>query len=97
MGVINAVQWASVLRDDVAHGAVFKVNEQGHFHLPPDYNTKRTFALSAMPVAGAFTWAKYHYVAAQIVDISAKFTALRHAILDYEDDVIARSKDRTII
>jgi hypothetical protein len=87
--IINAVQWASKRRDDVAHGVIFSSitvddTHYGAFLLPPEYNTGRTFAYigdSADPLR--IMRAKYRYTSANIREWQSKFSELAEAILIY--------------
>jgi hypothetical protein len=85
----NAVQWASVLRDDLAHGITWDhiaVDDEmlGGFLLPADYNTGRTFAF-AQPENSplSFMKAHYRYISEDILLIASKFSELREKIYDY--------------
>jgi hypothetical protein len=89
INIVNAVQWASNRRDDIAHGIVWgKIRTDGKdfgaFHMPPEYNTGRTHAF---PQSGtfAFSTAKYRYVAADIATFGDKFGELRRTIRGYAD------------
>jgi hypothetical protein len=87
--IINAVQWASKRRDDIAHGTiigriVIDGESYGGFLVPPEYNTGRTFAFmgdDADPLR--FIRAKYRYTASNIMEWQSKFGLLREAIWDY--------------
>jgi hypothetical protein len=84
--IINAVQWASNRRDDVAHGVTQGTTlddvPYGYFLFPPDYNSERTTAF-LYPEKGDplyFKAAKYRYTSDQISEFGNKFQQLQSAI-----------------
>jgi hypothetical protein len=87
--IINAVQWASKRRDDIAHGVIWgnlilDGVHYGSFLMPPDYNTGRSHAFmedSTDPLR--FTRAKYRYTSADISPFFEKFSFLRNEIDGY--------------
>lgn len=87
--IINAVQWASRRRDDIAHGIIWagiKIDnvDYGSFLMPPEYNTGRTFAFMAdTPDPLRLMRAKYRYTANNIQEWRSKFAGLREAIWSY--------------
>jgi hypothetical protein len=94
---LNAVGWASKLRDDVVHGAVTGISIVrddgslailGSFLMPPDYNTDRTTTNAQRDEIVAFTTARYRYVAAQINEFASSFGRLRFNIESYKQHLI---------
>jgi hypothetical protein len=93
MDVINAVQWASKRRDDIAHGVVQGVKidnrDYGHFLFPPEYNTGRTHLYSE-PSADPLQLipSKYRFVDTEVSMFSQKFADLRNAIIAFQISVV---------
>jgi hypothetical protein len=103
MEVLNVVQWASRLRDDIAHGIVWpfmtvevrdsearttKTERLGCFLMPPEYKTDRTHAY---PRGGGHPTemlkAEYCFTSKNIEQIAFNFIAVRAVIQRYEGDV----------
>jgi hypothetical protein len=100
VSILSAAQWASRLRDDIAHGLVredmeivtrrddeiIKEEQFGSFLMPPEYNTERTHAhpKEYTHLADAYM-ARYCYNSSDINDIKLKFYALVGAITSYLD------------
>jgi hypothetical protein len=101
MDIIQAVQRASRIRDDIAHGIVrtdliIDNEDYGSFHMPPRYNTGRSYAFKQKEDGPlAFLRAKYRYTANDIVLFGRKFTELGDTIHAYLISVI-RKQDGTI-
>jgi hypothetical protein len=79
---------ASRRRDEIAHGVVIPIainsEPMGSFLFPPEYNTQRTHAyMNNLIDPLAFMRGKYRYTAPQIMEIGAKFSALRLRLLNY--------------
>jgi hypothetical protein len=107
MEVLNVVQWASKLRDDIAHGIVwpyatvqFGISEGvtrteaiGCFLLPPEYKTDRTYAF---PRHGGHPTelmrAEYCFTSKNIEDIALKFMAVRAVIGRFRQQVTKNNK-----
>jgi hypothetical protein len=90
--IVNAVEWASARRDDVAHGVVLggitiDGVKYGSFHVPPEYNTSRTH-LNMQPASQSFLRERYRYTSEDIMTFAAKFSELRNAIWDFTMKVL---------
>jgi hypothetical protein len=104
--ILNVVQWASKLRDDIAHGIVWpymtiqfgvsegvtKTEKIGCFLLPPEYKTDRTYAF---PQSGGHPTemlkAEYCFTSKDIKDIVFNFIAVRALIQRYKKLVTKNS------
>jgi len=89
--IINAFQWGSILRDDIAHGVARahrititgNTYDFGTFHLPPDYNTGRTnLRGDGGGTSAPHTTARYRYVGEDIENIAHRFNVLRDVTQD---------------
>jgi hypothetical protein len=99
--IIEAVRRASRLRDDIAHGIVrtglgMDHVDYGYFHMPPRYNTGRSYAFKREEDGPlAYLRAKYRYTTSDIVLFGRKFIELRDTIHAYLISVI-RKEDGTV-
>ena len=98
--IINAVQRASRIRDDIAHGIVWsdiviEGNDYGAFHMPPEYNTGRTHAFRIDDSELGVLLAKYRYTADDIAKFAQKVLELTETIHSYIRSIIRR-EDGTI-
>ena len=97
--IINAVQWGSKRRDDIAHGIIWGLITvagvgYGAFLMPPEYNTGRTHAsVVDEPDPLRFTKTKYRYTSKDIWSVAEKFMILRKTINDY-NNLIRREDGR---
>jgi hypothetical protein len=98
--ILNTAQWASKLRDDIAHGLVredmevvtrqndkiIKEEQFGSFLMPPEHNTDRTYAHDQeyTHLSAAYK-ARYCYNSGNINGIKLKFYELLDAITSYLD------------
>jgi hypothetical protein len=84
--VINAVEWASKRRDDIAHGIVrgyvVGTKDFGFFLTPPNYNTGRTTKRPSVDNFGFFSTAKYRYTRDDIKSLADKFLGLHFLVTD---------------
>jgi hypothetical protein len=98
--IITAVQRASRLRDDIAHGIVWEdivIGEQdyGAFHMPPQYNTGRTHAFRQDDGDLGLLRAKYRYTDEDILTFGKKFVELRDTLRTYLISIIPK-QDGTV-
>jgi hypothetical protein len=97
--ILNAVQWASNRRDDLAHGIVspyisaqvsdlrgniIKKEDFGCFLMPPEYKTDRTHAyMQGVDHPSGAMKARYSFTSKDIRRFGLQFIALRAAIQNY--------------